>query len=122
MLEYVHSVPGRLRVRTPLFRRNAHMAADARAKLRALNGVNAVDVNTATGSLVVQYDDRLLGLETLWDELADRGYVPEGPPSHVRPSAAPKIAVSDTFTETLSRTLMNTLAERSALALVRALL
>jgi len=121
MLEHVHLVPGRLRVKTPLFRRNGHMAADAQAKLGQIPGVSRIEVNTATGSLIIHYDDRKLGSTALWEELVELGYVPDGHriPRSSQPAAA---SMGTSLTEALSRTLVNTIAERSAAALVRAIL
>lgn len=51
----VSSIPGRLRLRHPLLRR-AQQSGDLAAKLRAIEGVLAVDLKPAAGSLLVHYD------------------------------------------------------------------
>ncbi len=51
MSYYVHHVPGRLRVKSPLIKNNETVAAAVKQLLRGVNGVDSVDVNLTTGSL-----------------------------------------------------------------------
>jgi hypothetical protein len=56
---YYHHVSGRLRVRTTSVKRNASAAASVSALLSAARGVTSSEVNTVTGSILVNYDIRL---------------------------------------------------------------
>jgi hypothetical protein len=74
MAHYLHHVPGRLRVRTPLLKRNPERARQAEALLQSMYGVSAVEANTVTGSIVVHYERDAVKPQTLLDTLALRGY------------------------------------------------
>lgn len=69
---YVHHVPGRLRVRTPLIRNNVRKAAEVK-ELLSLYGVDRLQVNHLTGSIVVTFDPTVLTAETLLNLLKQKG-------------------------------------------------
>ncbi len=74
MADFVHHVPGRLRVRIPALKRNE---AEARAALRLIEaacGVMATKANLLTGSLTARYDSRLTSGAALLAILHDAGY------------------------------------------------
>ncbi len=52
---YVHHVPGRLRLRSPHFKRDRLSMQRARELLAAMEGVESVATNATTGSIVVIY-------------------------------------------------------------------
>jgi hypothetical protein len=54
--EIAHHVPGRLRFRIPDAKGNPERLEQARAALEVLEGVRSVDVNSVTGSVVIEYD------------------------------------------------------------------
>ena len=58
-LNYVHHVPGRLRVRATSVKGNASAALSVRARLSTASGITSSEVNTVTGSILVNYDVRL---------------------------------------------------------------
>lgn len=119
MLEYVHSVPGRLRIQGPLFRGKTGMAASARARLAAIDGVSSVTANSCTGSLTIYYDRHVLSCDALWEQLHRAGYVSGIAPA--QGSARPE-PLGQALVETASRALVSKLAEQSASMLVRALI
>jgi hypothetical protein len=51
----VHHIPGRLRVRLPRAQRDPRVLADLRDFIGGLGGVRCVEVNPATGSILVHY-------------------------------------------------------------------
>lgn len=57
MTIYVHYVPGRLRIKTPALKRAPAAAAAGQARLAALPGVTAVEVNPLTGSALIHFID-----------------------------------------------------------------
>jgi hypothetical protein len=74
MAHYIHHVPGRLRVRTPVLKRDAQHAQDAEQYVRAIYGVTAAAANTVTGSLVINYQRDVVSADALLNALALRGY------------------------------------------------
>ena len=60
MSQYIHHVPGRIRVRSKAFRCRSDKGKAAERKLLALTGVRQVRVNPHAGSITVHYDSALL--------------------------------------------------------------
>lgn len=72
-LSYVHHVPGRLRVRTSILKRNTHRADEVKNLLRRMPGISCAEVNDLTGSVTVQYDVSRTTLPALLDVLGQQG-------------------------------------------------
>jgi len=72
---YIHHLPGRLRVRSSLVRRNDQAARAAEAWLRLLPGVSSVEANTLTGSLMVRYDPAQTKGCAIVSELKQAGWI-----------------------------------------------
>ncbi len=51
----VHHIPGRLRVRLPRARRDPQLLRDVQEFVQSLGGVQRVEINPATGSILVHY-------------------------------------------------------------------
>lgn len=56
MTYYVHSIPGRLRVKIPSLKGHAEKAISIQNLLKAIDGVESIRANTITGSVVVKYE------------------------------------------------------------------
>jgi hypothetical protein len=69
MTDYLHHVPGRLRVRSKVFRCNSSSQNMALRKLRALDGVSTVRLNSKAGSVTVCYDTEKIGPTKILDLL-----------------------------------------------------
>lgn len=54
---YLHNVPGRIRIKTPLVKGKHAIAQDLEEKIRVLPGVKMVSANALTGSILVHYDE-----------------------------------------------------------------
>ena len=87
LLKYVTSFSdGRVRIRHPALRREA-VAAAAREKLAAIDGVLSVDFNTVSGSVLILYDsarlpkERLFAVGEAWADYLDT--VQAGRPAHL---------------------------------------
>ena len=65
MTEYLHHVPGRLRVRSKHFRTNSVSRGTVLRKLRALDGVGSVRLNDKAGSVTVCYDTEVTDQEAI---------------------------------------------------------
>ena len=74
MLEYVHFVPGRLRLKITALRQQ-RIAAEAAAKVAALPMVTSAVANPLTGSLTINFDRRQLSIGDLWEQLRGLGYI-----------------------------------------------
>ncbi|MEN6441657.1 MAG: HMA2 domain-containing protein [Syntrophobacter sp.] len=53
---YLHHVPGRIRVKTPIIKGNTFRATEIEELLRNVAGVYGVSANTLTGSILINYD------------------------------------------------------------------
>ncbi|MCB2186048.1 MAG: hypothetical protein KQJ78_06495 [Deltaproteobacteria bacterium] len=60
MKYYVHSVPGRLRLKIPELRNNTYQCQETQALLLGLEGVQDVQANCLTGSVLVHYDEAFI--------------------------------------------------------------
>lgn len=71
---YMHDLPGRLRVKTPILKRNEDAAYEVRKLLGTLKGVATVEINSTTGSLLVNYNPQAIRSEQIVSELKRKGY------------------------------------------------
>lgn len=77
MRYYVHHVPGRLRIRIPQIKRQAHKARNVSNLLESCGGFDRVDVNVSTGSVTVYYDPETTGHDSILNLLERHGYFDE---------------------------------------------
>lgn len=120
MTHYVHHVPGRLRVKSPALKKNERQAKLAKEYLNSMNGVLSADVNTVTGSLVIKYDAFLVDGKTILNSLHALGYAQSATPHREVYSSG--IGVGQKASDTLLNKLLETVVERSAVALIAALI
>jgi copper chaperone CopZ len=122
MSHYIHHVPGRLRVRSLQIKRNGAVAADAKRALESMEGVLVAEVSTVTGSIVVNYDTEAVSSGAILITLRERGYITEV----VQLQGAVTERTGSAFTSKVADRLVNkvveTVLERSAVALVAALI
>lgn len=74
-IEFAHHLPGRLRVKSASFKRNARAIVKARRAFTGIDGVTSVAASLCTGSVLVRYDPNILSAGNLVKVLAERGYV-----------------------------------------------
>ena len=115
MLEYVHFVPGRLRLKITTLK-NRGRAAEAEANVAAIPMVTSAMANPLTGSLTINFDRQRLSIVDLWETLRALGYVTEKRPE---PADSPEL---NRFGRVIAGTLLEAVVQHSAQALVRALL
>jgi hypothetical protein len=72
MSYYVHNVPGRLRVKTPLVKRNRTSANHVEGLMKQLTGVKSTAVNTATGSIVVYHCPKTISCDAILNTLENK--------------------------------------------------
>ena len=122
MLEYVHFVPGRLRLKNTTLR-NRRRAAEAEVDIGAIPEVLSAVANPATGSITISFDEQRLSIRRLWERLGARGYVSGNCPAPFTVASASKINSGGTrFGETVMAALLEAVIRQSAEVLVRALL
>lgn len=70
---YVHNVPGRLRIKTPMVKRSRSSARCVEGLMKQLRGINSTIVNTTTGSVVVLYDREIISSDVILNTLENEG-------------------------------------------------
>lgn len=120
MIHYVHSVPGRLRVRITLLKNNPWEGNRLQAALAALPEVLSVEINELTGGAVIRFDHRQTSAGAIMKRLEELGYwrsgqaltvegLPEGGAAGTAENASSKI-VSAVVEKVIERSLMALLA------------
>ncbi len=74
MTYYVHNVPGRLRIKSPVVKHDGGAAAEMVRLLKASIGVKNVVVRVMTGSCLIHYDPAMTGPDDLVLALSKGGY------------------------------------------------
>lgn len=74
MSYYIHDVPGRLRVKSPIIKRNKDAADEVERLVGMVDGVHMVDVNLLTGSLLVNYNPKIAKYHDIVNLLQTNGY------------------------------------------------
>lgn len=84
-MNQVHHVPGRLRVRTSVIKKNTQRANEIRNQLLPVSGVTSVEVNTLTGSITMRYEAAITNHEALLEALRQEGCLRSDLPPQVEP-------------------------------------
>jgi copper chaperone CopZ len=74
MSYYMHNVQGRLRIKSPVIKNNKNVADELKKSLSTLYGVATVDINLTTGSLLVNYNHKVIKHDAVVDILQRKGY------------------------------------------------
>ena len=74
MSYYVHNIPGRLRVKTPIVKGDPDTAEDIRKILETVVGIDSTAVRPLTGSVIINYDSKTVDSATILDILRRKGY------------------------------------------------
>jgi hypothetical protein len=75
MTYYIHNIPGRLRVKTPVLKNNPTQIERVRQILQSIPGVYETEFNHVTGSVVIQYDIEWIESEQIVRILKEEGYI-----------------------------------------------
>lgn len=125
MAEYVHHVPGRLRVKCPVVKGNAARACSVRQFIEAKAGILACEVNPLTGSILIRYDEGVHSAFGLLELLRQSGCIsamlPVKPSAH-HPATRTVSEVGKAVGKAVVGAVFDRMVERSAAALVGALL
>lgn len=77
MSHYYHVVPGRLRIKSPFMKRNTNAnVAEIEGLLGTVGGINSFDINTITGSILVNYDPKVVSSKKIISILKRQKSVP----------------------------------------------
>ncbi len=75
MSYYFHGVPGRLRIKSPLVKgMNNDDLAGLKGFLHSISGIKSFDINTITGSIVVNYHSKVVTEKEIIKKLRMAGY------------------------------------------------
>ena len=122
MLEYVHFVSGRLRLKNSDLK-DHQRAAEAEGYAAAIPVVKNVVANPITGSLTINFEKHEFAIDDLWARLCARGYA-TGPCSTAPETrlAVTHDSAGDWLVRALFAVITEAIIQRSAQPLVRALL
>ena len=90
MKTYIHSIPGRLRLRDEQLKADAAATDELQTELRKLTGILAVDFHPASSSLVVRYDPGTHAPEQMLFTMRAHGYLHGDFTTNLKPSGANK--------------------------------
>lgn len=123
MNAYVHHLPGRLRLRTAAVKRNPAAAALAREHLSSVAGVHAAETSAVTGSITIRYDPEVLSRDDVIGLLRRLGYAGQDLRLDMAAGAEQVInGYADGLAERLASMVVKKVLERSAVALIGALI
>lgn len=74
MQSYVHNVPGRLRIKNPLFKNGSNHYAVRKTLVDMGHGIGTADFNMTTGSLLINYNPKEIHHQDILSALARGGY------------------------------------------------
>ncbi len=75
MAQYIHHVPGRLRIKAPVLKRNEQEAKAVQELLLDQQGILRSEVNTLTGSILIHYDGSVVQVQWIVGLLERQGYL-----------------------------------------------
>jgi hypothetical protein len=127
MNQYVHHVPGRLRIRIPEVKGNSAEASSLERRIRAQRGVKSVQTSPLTGSVLVHYDPATASVSTLSQMmLCSAATEPMSRALPAAPQAGTNQRIGQQIAARVATTVvghfMETAVERAAVALIAALL
>jgi ABC-type proline/glycine betaine transport system substrate-binding protein len=124
MGHYIHHVSGRLRVKSPVIKKNAQRAeTDLQALFGATTGIHATEINKGAGCVIIYYDPEQVSADHILEALQEAGYLDHAAPTPSllhRPHVATK--AGDLFGKAVFNVVVNKALERSVVSLVSALL
>jgi hypothetical protein len=104
MSHYIHSVPGRLRVKIPAIKHRPYAACKVENLFEHLEGITSVQAKALTGSLKISYDPESVDLKRLLNILSTNGYIDSVPQKQNKSS---QYAVATRLTQACGKALIN---------------
>ncbi|MGD2021338.1 MAG: heavy-metal-associated domain-containing protein [Thiohalocapsa sp.] len=115
--QYIHHVPGRIRIRSSAFQCYGQRADTAHERLMAMPGIRHVEIKPRAASLIVQYDPKQISRAELFAALEELGCM-----AAVRRDNEHARKIGETFGKALVGAVMQKAVEQSARTLVGALI
>jgi Heavy metal associated domain 2 len=129
MSHYLHHVPGRLRLKAHSFKNSDDKGDEIRALCTQLPGIQGIELNTLTGSLLVRYDEASVNSARILGFLFANGVItsiPEARPTSKLFDRPLRERTTDSLAEVVAKFLANLVVEkvlpRAAMALVSAVI
>ncbi|MBF0179017.1 MAG: heavy-metal-associated domain-containing protein [Magnetococcales bacterium] len=119
MNEYIHHVPGRLRIRSPHIRDHAALEATITTALAGLPGILAWRVNPLAGSIVVQYEPQAVTMDALLEACRTHGLL-GAPPAGRKHN--PPLADGKRFGKAILDLFVHQTVERSVFSMVTSII
>lgn len=82
---YVHMLEGRIRIRVPEVKGSPDRAREIETQIRLMDGVDAVNANPVTGSVLIHYDARRTMMADITETLRTWGYLRHAAPATADP-------------------------------------
>jgi len=64
-MTYIHNVPGRVRIKSAVLKRNPDSVNEIRKALSTIVGIGTVDINLTTGSILIHYNPKVTNCEEI---------------------------------------------------------
>lgn len=123
VMAYVHRLPGRLRVRSEALKRNPTRGSEILTAIGMLPGVNDVDVNIVTGSVLVQFDPLRVSADAVFEELGRHGVAIELDRPDLKPATRPEDpSVGGAVAKAIAAAVIQHALERSVAQIIPMLL
>jgi hypothetical protein len=71
---YIHDIPGRLRIKSPVLKNNQKAEFELRKALSTLEGIGVVETNLITGSILIHYNPKRINKNDILRLLINKGY------------------------------------------------
>ena len=71
MNQYIHHVPGRVRIKSPMFKNNLEMLDLVRNHFESGGKIEYITANPLTGSVVINYDPKVIAPDAILQILKD---------------------------------------------------
>lgn len=104
MNDYLHNVPGRLRVKIPSVKHQNYKARKLESLFAFRQGIERVRVNALTGSLTIGYDPDQTGVEQLLAVLKENGFLKD---DHCPVNAARLGDIAPRVTQAVGKFMVN---------------
>ncbi|MFZ0613734.1 MAG: HMA2 domain-containing protein [Desulfobacterales bacterium] len=104
MNDYLHNVPGRLRVKIPSLKHQHYKARKVESLFESREGIERVQVNPLTGSLTIGYDPEQTGVDQLLTVLKQNGLLEN---NHCPVNAAADDATATRVTQAVGKFVIN---------------
>jgi copper chaperone CopZ len=75
MSYHMHELPGRLRVKIPMLKRNETAAQKVQNFLEEITGISSASTNALTGSIVIKFDPTVISSREIVTILTQEGYI-----------------------------------------------